>query len=159
MHGLHLLLTIVARDLGTDVAGGSRRRRQTQNWVHRRRQKVRDARHSCSTPLELLPSTACGVEQHSWRQPLLRQYGSTGTVCDGVGAHQASPVTAAEIGLGQDQNPSLQTRRCIRLSGGALAPPICSVSLETSKWPISSVIATPRNLTWTPGRPSYSNPG
>ena len=46
----------------------------------------------------------------------MRQYGSTGTVCDGVGAHQASSVTAAEIGLGQDQNPSLQTRRCICLS-------------------------------------------
>ena len=29
--------------------------------------------------------------------------------------------------------------------------PICSVSLETSKWPISSVIATPGNLAWTPG--------
>ena len=30
VHGLHLLLTIVARDLGTDVAGGSRRRRHTK---------------------------------------------------------------------------------------------------------------------------------
>ena len=79
-------------------------------------QIVRDARHSCSTPLELLPSTACGVEQHSLRQPLLREYRNTGTVCDGVGAHQASPVTTAEFGPGQDQNPPLQTRRCICLS-------------------------------------------
>ena len=57
VHDLHLLLTSVARDLGTDVAGGSRRRRQTENWEHRRAgdKKSGTARHSCSTPLEFCP--------------------------------------------------------------------------------------------------------
>ena len=36
VHGLHLPLTSGARDSGTDVAGGSRRRRRTQNWEQRR---------------------------------------------------------------------------------------------------------------------------
>ena len=54
---LHLLLTSVARDLGTDVAGGSRRRRQTENWEQRRAgdKKSGTARHSFFTPLEFCP--------------------------------------------------------------------------------------------------------
>ena len=95
----------MARDLGTDVAGGSRRRRQTENREQRRAgdKKSGTARHSCSTPLEFCSQLP--VEWNTIRGP---------TSCEAVPLHGNclwwSPAT--EIGHGQDQDPALQTRRC-----------------------------------------------
>ena len=74
-------------------------------------------------------------EQYSWCQPLVRQYRSTGTVCDGVGDHEASQSPPLKSNWARIKILHFKHDVAFVCRGGALALPICSVSLKTSKWP------------------------
>ena len=112
VNDLHIPVADTARDLGIDVAGGSRRRRSTRNQrlraAGRRGGKVRllvrkNRRAARLYTAGILPSIADGVEQYGLSPADLKQFRSTAAACPGVSGHQVCPVTVIEIILGQHQ--------------------------------------------------------
>ena len=66
-----------------------------------------------STPQAFGLHFAYGVEQYGLSPTDLTQFRSTAVACSGDGGHQACPVSAIEIGMGQQHNPAIQARLCI----------------------------------------------
>ena len=46
-------------------------------------------------------------------QRIRDQFCATEASCSSIGGRQSCPVTAIEIGLGQQQNPTIQLRLCV----------------------------------------------
>ena len=55
------------------------------------------------------PSIAYGLEQYGLSPTELKQFRDTAAVCSGVGGDQSCLVTAIEIGVGQQHNPSIHS--------------------------------------------------
>ena len=104
VNDLHIPVADVARDLGIDATGGTRRRRKTRNQrlraAKRREKKVRMLARKNHKAVKLhatsiWPSIAFGVEQYGLSPTDLKQFRSTAAACSGVGGHQSCPATAS----------------------------------------------------------------
>ena len=109
VNDLHIPVADAACDLGIDATGGTRRRRKTCNQGLR----AENSQSSHAVHHRHLAVHCLRLEQYGLSPTDLKQFRGTAAACSGVGGHQSCLVSAIEIGMGHQHNPSIQARLCI----------------------------------------------